>query len=144
MPVDISMSAPLRRRRKFAGYAAICAVGVAERPGVFRIATAENVEAHIAGLQPGSWHKLHFDRVIWTPGLAVARTIVVNAEKFLSNTGHALGNHWFRVEDTGLLDELIVAEAQSLRAPLWSQDELVARLQAQADREADNFAKGIF
>ncbi len=140
--IDPSMSRDLTRRRKEAGYAAICAVGFAADPGVFRVATAENTEGHLSLLQPGTWQPLHFARLVWTPGLAVARTIVVGAEKFLTDIGASLGQHWFRAE-LNVLDDLIRAEAESLRSPLWTHLQLIARLRAKADEEADRFAAGI-
>lgn len=140
MPVDVTMSRDLLHRRKVIGYAAIVAVGFDADPGVFRLATAENVEAHLPQLQPGRWEKLHFSRVIWTPGLAVARTIVSAVERFLTSTH--LGHHWFR-SSLEVLDIAIAAEAMSIKASTWSQAELLARLKGQADREADRFAAGV-
>lgn len=141
--IDISMSRDLRLRRKQIGYCAICAVGMADEPGVFRLATAESIETHLAQLQPGTWHQLQFERVIWSPGFPVARTIVTKAEKFLTDVGHALGNHWYRAP-LDLLDQLILAEQRSLNARLWTQQELIARLRSHANEEADRYAEGVF
>lgn len=143
MPVDVSMPRDLIKRRKNAGYAAICAVGFKSDPGVFRIATAENVEGHLSLLQPGTWEPLHFERLIWTPGLAVARTIVVGAEKFLTDLRLHLGQHWFRA-DLDVLDQLILSEARKLNSPFWSNAELIIRLRTQANKEADRFAEGVY
>lgn len=142
MPVDIAMPKWLRERRRSERYAAICAVGLQGEAGVLRLATAENVEAHLAIVQPGSWRKVQFERVIWTPGLVVAQTIVTRAERFLTNTNHELGSHWYRA-GIDLIDELVMAEAVRLNAPLWSHDELVAKLRAEGLREADRFAGGV-
>lgn len=143
MPIDVSMSRDLVRRRKNEGYAAVCAVGFDADPGVFRLATAENIEGHLSLLQPGNWQPMHFVRVVWTPGLAVARTIATGAERFLININAHLGQHWFRA-DLDVLDGLVQAEAVSLKSPIWSQRELIQRLQRHSDREADRFAEGIF
>ena len=96
--VDISMPRDLVRRRRNAGYAAICAIGVSSDPKVFRLGTAENVEGVLAQLQPGTWEKLHFARLVWTQGLAVARTIVTGAERALETSARPLGGHWYRGE----------------------------------------------
>lgn len=141
-PVDISMPRDLIRRRKNAGYAAICAVGFDADPHVFRLATAENVEGHLSLLQPGTWQPLHFVRLVWTPGLAVARTIATGAEEFLTDLGQHLGQHWYRAE-MGLLDELVHAGATKLNSPTWTHSELIARLRRDANREADRFAAGF-
>jgi hypothetical protein len=141
--IDITTPRDLRLRRKGDGYCAICAVGIDIDPGVFRLATAENLEAHLPQLQPGTWHQLHLARVIWTPGFPVARTIVMKTEKFLTNTGHALGNHWYRAE-LDLFDRLVVAEQRSLNARLWTHQELIARLRSHANEEADRYAEGVF
>lgn len=141
MRENASMPRDLLRRRREAGYAAICAVGFEGDPSVRRLGPAENVEAHLTILQPGRWERLHFDRILWTPGMAVARTIVDKAEKFLTEAGHALGNHWFRVE-IDVLDDLFRAEAISLNARTWTMDELTIRLKRQADAEADRYARG--
>lgn len=143
MPVDIAMPRDLVRRRKNSGFAAICAVGIEGDESLFRLATAENVEAHVPALQVATWHHLHLVRVVWTPGMAVARTIVVAAEKFLTTTGFLVGNHWYRA-DLGILDDLVRAEAFRLRAETWTQPELLARLRSEAHREADRFAEGRF
>lgn len=142
MPVDISMPRDIAKRRKNAGYAAICTVGFDADTGVFRLATAENVEGHLSLLQPGTWQPLHFVRVVWTPGLAVARTIAVGAEKFLTDIGAHLGQHWYRA-GLDVLDDLVKSEAASLNSPIWSHRDLIQRLTRQADREADRFAAGI-
>ncbi|MES0071878.1 hypothetical protein [Mesorhizobium sp. M0058] len=141
MPIDIDMPRDLVRRRKNAGYAAICAVGFAADPGVFRLATAENIEAHLSLLQPGTWQPLHFVRVVWTPGLPVARTIVLATERFLLSMH--LGQHWHRAS-LEVLDIAIAAEVLTLRASTWSHPELTASLKGQANREADRFAEGVF
>lgn len=143
MPVDIAMGKELLTRRKNAGYAAICAVGLETDPGVFRLATAENVEAHIPQLQPGRWEPLHFARLLWTPGMAVARTMVTGAEKFLAETGHSLGQRWHRAP-LDLLDDLLTAEAVRLNARTWTHSELIIRLKRQAKAQADSFAAGRF
>lgn len=140
MPVDIAMARNLVERRKAAGYAAIVAIGFDADPGVFRLATAENIEGHLPLLQPGRWERLHFAYVIWTPGAAVARTIVQAAERFLAN--FHLGQHWYRAS-LETLNTLLLAEALALRSTVWSQADLIARLKGQADREADRFAAGI-
>ncbi|RWB67583.1 hypothetical protein [Mesorhizobium sp.] len=137
------MSRDLRIRRKTIGYCAICAVGMVTDPEVFRLATAENVEAHLSQLQPGTWQALQFQRVLWTPGFAVARTIVVGVERFLTDVGNSLGNHWYRAP-LELLDQLIVAQQMTLKARLWTHQELVARLRNHANEEADRFANGVF
>lgn len=139
--INIAMPRDLVRRRKNAGYAAVCAVGFPADPCVFRLATAENVEAHLAMLQPGSWQALRFERLVWTPGLAVARTIVVGVERLLASS--ALGHHWFR-SSLEVLDIAIAAEAMSLKAQTWSHAELVERLREQSNRQADRFAEGVF
>lgn len=141
--IDISMPRDLVRRRKNAGYAAICAVGYDAEPRVFRLATAENIEGHLALLQPGRWEELYFARVVWTPGLAVARTIVVGVEAALTAADAYLGQHWFGAE-RNQLDELLRLGIDKLRSPSWSHAELIARLKRQAEREADRFAEGIF
>ncbi len=141
MPLDATMSRDLIRRRRNAGYAAVVAVGFSGDSGVFRLASAENLEAHLSTLQPGTWQALHFNRIIWTAGPAVARTIVVGVERFLKT--FALGNHWFRAS-LEVLDIAIAAEAMSLKASTWSQADLIARLKAQSDSEADRFAAGVF
>lgn len=143
MPVDARMSHDLRIRRKSIGYCAICAVGMEADRSVFRLATAQSIETHLADLQPGTWQALHFERVIWTPGFAVARTIVLKVERFLTDVGHSLGNHWYRAK-LDLLDQLIVAEQRSLNTRLWTHQELIARLKSHADEEADRFAEGVF
>lgn len=143
MRENAAMPRDLMRRRREAGYAAICVVGFAEDPTVHRIGPAENIEAHLTLLQPGRWERLHFDRVLWTQGMAVARTIVDKAEKSLTDSGHALGNHWFRVE-IDVLDDLFRAEAISLNARTWTPDELTIRLKRQADAEADRYGRGEF
>ncbi|MBB6413522.1 hypothetical protein [Mesorhizobium sangaii] len=107
------------------------------------MAVAENLEGLIQLLQPGRLEKLHFVRLIWTPGLAVARTIVVGAERFVTDTGHALGQHWFGA-GIDVLEDLIVAEATRLKSPTWSHPELIARLKGKENREADRFAAGMF
>lgn len=140
MPVDIAMARNLVERRKAAGYAAIVAVGFEADQGVFRLATAENLEAHLPQLQPGRWERLHFASVIWTPGAAVARTIVVGVERFLASTH--LGNHWYRAS-LETLHSAILVEAAALRSAIWTQAELIARLKGQADRAADRFAAGV-
>lgn len=140
MPIDVAMPRDLVRRRKNAGYAAICAVSFDADPGVFRLATAENVEAHLSMLQPGTWQLLHFARLVWTPGPAVARTVVVGVERFLASTH--LGHHWFR-SSLEVLDIAIAAEAMSIKASTWTHPELIARLKGHADREADRFAEGV-
>lgn len=140
MPIDIDMPRDLLQRRKKTGYAAICAVGFKADPGVFRLATAENIEAHLSLIQPGTWQPLHFERVVWTPGLAVARTIVLAVERFFASAH--LGQHWFRIP-LEALDIAIAAESISLKTSTWSHPELIARLRGQADREADRFAAGI-
>ena len=73
----------------------------------------------------------------------MARTIVMGTERFLTDTGHALGQHWFRA-GLDVLDDLIVAEATRLKSPTWSHPELITRLRGQANREADRFAEGVF
>lgn len=143
MPVDVSMARDLRIRRKTIGYCAICAVGIEGDPGVFRLATAESIENHLPQLQPGTWHQLHLARVVWTAGFPVARTIVMKAEKFLTDTGHALGQHWYRAP-LDLLDQIILAEQRSLNARLWTHQELVALLRRHANEEADRYAEGVF
>ena len=140
MPVDIAMPRNLLQRRKNAGYAAICAVGFDADPGVFRLATAENIEGHLPLLQPGRWERLHLAHVAWTPGMAVARTIVLGAERFLAN--FHLGQHWYRAS-LKTLNSVLMAEAVALRSTIWSHPELIARLRGQADSEADRFAAGI-
>ncbi|PWJ88416.1 hypothetical protein C8D77_111139 [Mesorhizobium loti] len=140
MPLDATMSRDLIRRRRNAGYAAVVAVGFAGDVGVFRLASAENLEAHLSTLQPGTWQALRFERIIWTQGPAVARTIVMGVERFLASA--ALGSHWFRAS-LEVLDIAIAAEAMSLKAATWTQAEIVARLKAQSDREADRFAAGV-
>ena len=140
MPCDIAMPRNLVERRKSAGYAAVCAVGFDADPGVFRLATAENIEAHLPQLQPGRWEPLHFAYVVWTPGLAVARTIVQGVERFLAN--FHLGQHWYRA-GLDVLHGVLLAEASALRSTVWSQAEMIARLKGHADREADRFASGI-
>lgn len=143
MPVDISMPRDLLRRRKATGYAAICVVGFDADPAVVRIATAENIEGHLAALQPGTWHRLHFMRVVWTPGLVVARTIVIAAEKFLTGAGFHLGHHWYRV-GLDVVDDLVRAETIRLRAKTWTHADLIALLRQEANRQADRFAEGRF
>lgn len=91
--VDISMPRDLLRRRRNAGYAAVCVVGTAADPKIFRIGTAENVEGVLAQLQPGAWARLHFTRIVWTQGSVVARTVVAGAERSLETTAKALGSH---------------------------------------------------
>lgn len=140
MPVDIAMPRNLVDRRKNAGHAAVCAVGFEADPGVFRLATAENIEAHLPQLQPGRWERLHFAHVVWTPGLAVARTIVLGAERTFANCH--LGQHWYRAS-LDVLHGVILAEAASLRSPIWSQSEMMQMLIGQAIRAADRFAAGI-
>ena len=140
MPIDIAMPRNLVERRKNDGYAAVCAVGFDADPGVFRLATAENIEAHLPQLQPGRWERLHFAYVVWTPGLVVARTIVLGAERSLANCH--FGQHWYRAS-LDVLNGLLLAEATALRSTVWSHPELIARLKGQADREADRFAEGI-
>lgn len=140
MPVDIAMPRNLVDRRKNAGYAAVCAVGFDADPGVFRLATAENIEAHLPLLQPGRWERLHFVQVVWTPGMPVARTIAQGAERFLAN--FHLGQHWYRAS-LGALNDVVRSEAAFIRSSIWSHPELIARLKGQAVREADRFAKGI-
>jgi hypothetical protein len=138
---DIAMPSNLVQRRKNAGYAAVCAVGFDADPGVFRLATAENIEAHLPLLQPGRWERLHFAHVVWTPGMAVARTIMLGAERSLANCH--LGQHWYRASlDT--LNNVLLAEAVALRSTVWSHPELIARLKGQENREADRFAEGVF
>ena len=143
MSVDVSLPRDLLRLRKNGGYAAVCAVGYDAEPKVFRIATAENIEGHLALVQPGTWQKLQLVRVVWTPGMAVARTIVLSAERFLTNAGFLLGNHWYSA-GLDVFDDLVRAEAMSLRATTWTQAELAIRLRTQANREADRFAEGRF
>ncbi|RUV37451.1 hypothetical protein [Mesorhizobium sp. M7A.F.Ca.MR.148.00.0.0] len=140
MPVDIAMPRNLVERRKNFGYAAVCAVGFDADPGVFRLAPAENIEALLPQLQPGRWERLHFAKVVWTPGLPVARTLVLAAERFLANVH--LGQHWYR-SSLETLTAVLLAEAAALRSAVWSHAELLARLKAQADREADRFAAGV-
>ena len=138
--LDIAMPRHLVQRRKNVGYAAVCAVGFDADLGVFRLATAENIEGHLPQLQAGRWERLHFAYVVWTPGLVVARTIVLGAERSLANCH--LGQHWYRASlDT--LNSVLMAEAVALRSTVWSHAELIARLRGQADREADRFAAGI-
>jgi hypothetical protein len=139
--IDAAMSRDLIRRRRNAGYAAVVAVGFGGDPGVFRLASAENLEAHLSTLQPGTWQALRFERIVWTAGPAVARTIVMGVERRLK--AQCLGQHWFRAS-LEVLDIAIAAEAMSLKAATWSQSELIARLKAQSDREADRFAEGCF
>jgi hypothetical protein len=141
--INIAMPRDLRIRRKSIGYCAICAVGMEADRSVFRLATAQSIEQHLADLQPGTWHELQFDRVWWTPGPAVARTIVLKVERFLTEVGHSLGNHWYSAP-LELLDQLIVAEQRSLNTRLWTHQELIARLKTHADEEADRFAEGVF
>ncbi|WEX10318.1 hypothetical protein [Chelativorans sp. AA-79] len=143
MNLDVSMPRDLRQRRRRIGYAAIVAVGIADTTEVFRLATAENIEGHLGDLQPGRWEPLHFARVVWTPGMAVARTITARTERFLADTGYALGQHWFNAP-LDLLDQLITAEARSLNTRTWSHAELVEKLRKQADDEADRFAQGVY
>lgn len=140
MPCDIAMPRNLVERRKNAGYAAVCAVGFDADPGVFRLAPAENIEALLPQLQPGRWERLHFANVVWTPGLAVARTLVLAAERFLANVH--LGQHWYRA-NLETLNSVLLAEAAALRSTVWSHAELIALLKGQADREADRFAAGV-
>jgi hypothetical protein len=137
---DIAMPRDLVQRRKNVGYAAVCAVGFDADPGVFRLATAENIEGHLPLLQPGRWESLHFAHVVWTPGLLVARTIVLGAERSLANCH--LGQHWYRAS-LETLNSVLMAEALALKSTTWSHPELIARLKGQADREADRFAEGI-
>jgi len=142
MSVSIDMPRDLIQRRRCRGFVAICAVGFQADPLVFRLATAENIEGHLATLQPGTWHHLFFRRVLWTAGSAVARTITIAAEKWMSANGWSLGNHWFRAE-LDVLDDLLRAEAMTLRAGLIGHADLVRLLRQQADNEADRFAQGI-
>lgn len=141
MPLDATMSRDMIRRRRNAGYAAVVAVGFQGDAGVFRLASAENLEGHLSTLQPGTWQALRFERITWTAGPAVARTIVMGVERFLASS--ALGQHWFRAS-LEVLDIAIAAEAMSLKASTWTQADLIARLKAQSDREADRFAEGVF
>lgn len=144
LPVSSAMPRDLARRRKKAEYAAICAVGFDADPGVFRLHATEDIENHLFKVQPGTWHVLHFVRLLWTPGPAVARTIVVGVEQTLTRHGVHLGQHWYRAH-LDWLDELIGGEAKALNSPTWTHTALIERLQRQADREADRFAeKGSF
>ena len=137
---NIAMPRNLVQRRKNGGYAAVCAVGFDADPGVFRLGAAENIEGLLPLLQPGRWERLHFAHVVWTPGMAVARTIVLGAERSLANCH--LGQHWYRAS-LETLNSVITAEAVALRSTVWSHADLIARLKGQADREADRFAAGI-
>lgn len=141
MPIDAAMPRDLARGRKSAGYAAICAVGFASDPEVFRLATAENIEEHLKQLQPGRWEQLYFSRIVWTPGLAVARTVVLGTERFLQS--RHLGQHWYRTA-IETIDIAIAAEVRRLKASTWSHADLIARLREQSNREADRFAEGVF
>lgn len=143
MPLEHTMPLDLRRRRKNAGYAAICALGFDADPGVFRICTAENVEALLPQVQPGRWEPINFVRLIWTPGPPTAKTVVVGVEKFLTDLRMNLGQHWFRA-GLDVFDDLVKAETIKLRSPTWSNDELKLRLRTHANAEADRFARGAF
>jgi hypothetical protein len=70
-----------------------------------------------------------------------ARTIATKAERWLTDAKFGLGQHWYRAE-LDVLDDLIKAEAISLRARTWTHQELIDRLQKQLDEEADRFAAG--
>jgi hypothetical protein len=78
--VDITMPRDLAKRRKAAGYVAIAAIALDADPNVFRLGAVEDIEVLLSRLQLGTWHELYFVRAIWTPGLAVARTMVAGAE----------------------------------------------------------------
>lgn len=143
MPVDVSMPKSLRERRTRARYCAVCAVGLLGEPGVFRLATAENVEGHLALIQPGNWRKVVFDRLYWTAGSAVARTIVTRCENFLTRKGDGMGHHWYRAP-LDVLDDLVRAEAVSLNATVWSHEQLIGTLRTHANLEADRFAHGFY
>ena len=140
--IDISMPRDLLRRRKDGGYAALCVIGLDADPGAFRIGAAEDVEVLLSRLQLGTWHDLQFVRLIWTPGLPVARSIALSTEKFLTDIGAHLGRHWFRSE-LNVIDDLFTAAIAKLNTNTWLHHELLIRLLAQSNQEADRFAEGI-
>ncbi|PWJ81546.1 hypothetical protein C7441_11078 [Pseudaminobacter salicylatoxidans] len=140
---DVAMPRDVLRRRKIGGYAALCAIGIDAEPGVFRVGAVEDVEVLLSRLQLGTWHDLHFSRLLWTPGIELARTVAADAEKFLSDIGAHLGRHWYRT-DLDIIDDLFTAGITKLNAKAWHPHELLARLQTQANREADRFSEGVF
>lgn len=136
------MSKVLRERRKRDGYCAVTVIGAEGDPNVWRLQASENPERLAGELQPGNWRPLRVVRTVWTPGLNAARTIIVGAEKFLTDTGHCLFNHWYRC-GLDVIDDLIRAQAVALRAATWTDAELAARLQQHMNAEADRFAQGV-
>ena len=139
---DVSMPRDLAKRRKAAGYVAIAAIGLDAEPGVYLLGAAEDIDVLLSRLQRGTWHELYFVRAVWTPGLAVARTIVAGAEGALTEAGYALAPHWYRV-GLDVLDTAIEKERAKLRSPVWSNAELAAKLRRQSHAEVDRFAAGI-
>ncbi|MGB3833739.1 MAG: hypothetical protein WA975_17960 [Mesorhizobium sp.] len=142
MKPDLSMPKDLLKRRKAGRYAAICVIGFDAEPESHRIGAAEDVEILLSRLQLGTWHDLHFRRVIWTPGIEGAKHVADEAEKFLTDTGFHLGRHWFRAP-LNLIDDLFTAAVTSLNLRTWRHTELLNHLQAQSDYEADRFARGM-
>jgi len=141
-PLALSIPRSIGKRRKTGGYAAICAIAFDAEPGVFRLGAAEDIDVLLSRLQLGTWHELYFVRAIWTPGMAVARTVAAGVEKALTGAGVALGQHWYR-SGLDVLDAAVEAERAKLRAQVWSNAELIARLRHQENAEADRFADGI-
>ena len=138
---------PLAQRRKKEGYAAVSALGIESDPGVFCLAATEDTTKLRYRLREGQEKvfgkpcAMHFVRLIWTPGLPVARTLVSAAEKFLTDIGCSLGRSWFRAE-IDIFDDLIRHEVFKMGCQTWTNAELIVKLRTLENSEADRYAEG--
>lgn len=141
---EFSMRRELVKKRKIAGYAAVVVVAPTQNgcEDIIRISAATNTEALLPELQKGNWNDLHYRQMFWLPGLTAAQTICRKIEKFLTDNNFGVRDRWFTA-DTQLINDLMQAELIALRSPVWSHDELVAKLERDLEKEADRYAAGI-
>lgn len=132
--------AELRKRRKAAGYAAVCAVGSVGLGDALRFGAVEDVEILVQRLQLGTWHPLRIVWIRWVPGIEAARTVADRAERALEGAGGGLGQHWHRVAVADV-DAAVSEAAAGLRCVLWTEEEMLADLRRQGAREVDRFMR---
>lgn len=142
MTLDVSMPRDLRDRRRAKGYCAISIVGV-ESEQFYRVLSTEDVENTLRGMQRGNWRPLQIKRLLWTPGIEIARTVVSQTESGLRERGWPVSLHWCSAP-IAEIEALIKARLNALRSKYWTHDQLVAALRETSNREADQFARGIF
>lgn len=128
----------IRKRRKSAGYAAICAIGSDGLPGALRVGAVEDIEILLQRIQFATWHPLSLVWTRWTPGIEVARTISDGVEQRLERAGAALGQHWYNT-DAAAVEAAALDIAGPMRCPLWTDDEMIGRLRRSVDHEVDRF-----